>query len=66
MSWKCDGHVDCDDGSDEPNTCAPATCPDDYFRCNNTKCIPKRWTCGKITWTTKIVFSICYKIAVVF
>lgn len=45
-SWVCDGHVDCDNQSDEPSTCPPKTCSRGYFKCNNTQCIPQSWTCG--------------------
>lgn len=45
LSWKCDGHVDCENGSDEPSTCEQRTCSQNQFRCNNSKCIPKSWTC---------------------
>lgn len=47
-SWKCDGHIDCENGSDEPDTCSRPTCPAGYFRCNNTRCIPQQWVCGKL------------------
>ena len=54
LSWKCDGHVDCQNGSDEPSTCPQTTCNSGYFRCNNTRCVPQSWVCGKLAF-----FSFC-------
>ncbi|CAF0941452.1 unnamed protein product, partial [Brachionus calyciflorus] len=42
--WVCDGHVDCDNGQDEAS-CPTIECPQDYYKCNNSKCIPNSWRC---------------------
>ncbi|XP_015790541.1 low-density lipoprotein receptor-related protein 2-like [Tetranychus urticae] len=44
-SKKCDGHKDCDDGSDELD-CVTSDCPEGHAKCLDTsKCIPKKWFC---------------------
>ncbi len=43
--WECDGHKDCEDGSDEHHACLPFTCQSDYFQCVNKQCIPDLWVC---------------------
>ena len=30
--WHCDSSVDCEDGSDEPESCGNEDCPTNYFR----------------------------------
>ena len=39
----CDGHKDCDDGSDEDN--CGSQCTQEQFRCNDSYCIHKEWRC---------------------
>lgn len=43
--WYCDGNADCEDGSDEPSSCGQVECPQNHFKCNNSKCIFKSWIC---------------------
>lgn len=45
--WRCDGHNDCFDNSDEVNcpTRTPGTCPTNQFTCANNRCIPNTWRC---------------------
>jgi len=44
-AWHCDGTPDCEDKSDEPETCGTVDCPGGYFRCNNDKCVFKAYVC---------------------
>ena len=37
--WKCDGHKDCEDGSDEPDDCPPSVCKPGQFQCDNGNCV---------------------------
>lgn len=45
----CDGEQHCSDGSDESilsnGPCANFSCPENTFRCDQTKCIPNTWLC---------------------
>ncbi|XP_013805990.2 suppressor of tumorigenicity 14 protein isoform X2 [Apteryx mantelli] len=43
-SMRCDGWLDCTDGSDE-RSCA---CTDQQFRCQNGWCKPKFWVCDNV------------------
>ncbi|KFQ55457.1 Suppressor of tumorigenicity 14 protein, partial [Nestor notabilis] len=43
-SMRCDGWLDCVDGSDERS----CTCTDEQFRCQNGWCKPKFWVCDNV------------------
>ena len=46
--WHCDGTPDCEDSSDEPESCGEIDCQANYFKCNNTKCIYKSFVCDQV------------------
>lgn len=45
--WKCDKDKDCMDGTDEPSAakCKNSSCPDNFFKCREGRCIPNTWKC---------------------
>ena len=45
QAWYCDGTPDCEDKSDEPKTCGVIDCQNNYFKCDNSKCIYKSFVC---------------------
>jgi low density lipoprotein-related protein 2 len=44
-AWVCDGHIDCDSGLDEQQSCPRINCTSNYFTCSNLKCVPNAWIC---------------------
>lgn len=45
--WKCDGKPDCEDKSDEPDTCPERLCAAQTFQCGNGNCTSISTVCDK-------------------
>ena len=45
-AWHCDGTPDCEDKSDEPESCGIVSCRDGYFKCDNGQCIFNSYVCN--------------------
>lgn len=44
-TWHCDGTPDCEDHSDEPDSCGQHDCAPNFVKCRNNQCVFKAYIC---------------------